>query len=215
MLVTACDWPLRGEDAAAWVARRLAAEHPYLEAPAGPTSAARALVDGGSVSVLINGLDAMRDPARVSLLRELSRSAPFRVVLSSRAEAPARIRSSGVLHAAAAVELTAFTPQQAADRLVALVPASAPPAWQNLIRWLRGGGTGIPVRTALDIPGQSGFGSPPGPGDAHRAGTPPGRHRPRRSARRCCSRCCWSRTPSPPDPYPDTPPDPSQGRSTS
>jgi hypothetical protein len=59
VLLTADDWLPEHEGLADWVTRRLEDEHPFLKARVGAKSAARALVDAGDVSVLIDGVDEM------------------------------------------------------------------------------------------------------------------------------------------------------------
>lgn len=156
VLLTAYDWVPSHEGLTAWVTRRLEDEHPFLksvllEGRAGPVSAARALMDTGAVSVLLDGVDEMPPESRTAVLREIGQQAGYRVVLSCRVGELAGAVSGGHLDGAAALELTAITARQAADYLQSRTVHPAPAPWQALIQHLREHETS-PVAQALDSP---------------------------------------------------------------
>ena len=151
VLLTAYDWIPEREELAAWVARRLADEHPYLKAAAGTVSTARALVDAKLISVLIDGLDEMPEVARVGVLRQIGQQATARVVLSSRGDELAAAVAGGHLNGAAALELAAIPARQAADYLKARTMHPTPPPWQQLIQRLEEDPDG-PLAMALGTP---------------------------------------------------------------
>ena len=157
LLLTAYDWLPERESLNDWIVRRLEGEHPFLrararaEAGAGVVSAARALLDTGAISVLVDGVDEMPEEARTTVLRQIGRQATFRVVLSSRTSELESAVGGGHLDGAAALELAAITAQEAADYLKRRTVDPAPDPWRQLFRHLRENGTS-PVARALDTP---------------------------------------------------------------
>jgi hypothetical protein len=151
VLLTAYDW-LPGRDGLAdWVTRRLEDEHPFLKVRIGTVSAARALVDGGAVSILLDGADEMPEEARAAMLRQIGQQARHRVVVSSRTSELESAVDGGHLDGAAALELAAITPAEAADYLQSRTVHPAPAPWRTLIQHLREDETS-PVAQALDSP---------------------------------------------------------------
>lgn len=151
VLLTAYDWVPEHEGLTTWVTQRLEDEHPFLKARVGPVSAARALVEAGAVSILLDGVDEMPEEARTTVLRQIGQQAGYRVVLSSRTDELARAVASGHLDGAAALELAAITARQAADYLRSRTVHPAPDAWCALIQHL-GEHDSSPAAQALDSP---------------------------------------------------------------
>ena len=151
VLLTAYDWLPENEGLAAWVTRRLQDEHPFLKTKIGSVSAARALVDAGAVSLLIDGVDEMPQEARTAVLRQIGQQTGHRIVLSSRTEELAGAVAGGHLDGAAALELAPVTARQAARYLQSRTVHPAPAAWHTLIRHLRDHDTSAAAQ-ALDSP---------------------------------------------------------------
>ncbi|WP_051114944.1 hypothetical protein [Actinokineospora enzanensis] len=151
VLLTAFDWVPDREGFVEWVTRRLEVEHRFLKTARGSMSSARALVDEGLVSVLLDGVDEMAPAARGRVLREVSRQARCRVVLSSRSRELAQAVTGGHLRGAAALELIPIEPVRAADHLALRVVHPVPAAWRTLIDRLRGGRDPA-LAGALDTP---------------------------------------------------------------
>ena len=157
VLLTAYDWLPGSEGLADWVTRRLEDQYAFLKARAegGKTiSAARALVDGGKVSILLDGVDEMPEEARATVLPQLGRQARGRIVLSGRTGELGDAVKGGHLVGAAALELAAITPQEAADYLESRTTAPVPDSWGKLIRHLseHDEHKDSPVAQALDSP---------------------------------------------------------------
>jgi hypothetical protein len=151
VLLTTYDWLPEHEGLADWVTRRLEDEHPFLKARAGTVSAARALVDDGAVSVMLDGVDEMPEGARAAVLRQIDQQAGHRVVLSSRAGELERAVAGGHLVGAAALELAAITAQEAAGYLESHAVHPVPGPWRKLIQHLRED-EASPVAQVLDTP---------------------------------------------------------------
>jgi hypothetical protein len=151
VLLTAYDWLPEHEGLVDWVTRRLEAEHPFLKARVGEMSAARALVERGKVSVLLDGVDEMPEEARVAVLRQIGKQASHRIVLSSRTSELESAVAGGHLVGAAALELVPITPQKAADYLEVRTVDPTPDPWRKLIQHLRENTTS-PMAQALDSP---------------------------------------------------------------
>ncbi|NUW41848.1 NACHT domain-containing protein [Nonomuraea rhodomycinica] len=124
-----------------WLAVRLLRDHPALAAPQLGPGAAAALVEGGHVLPVLDGLDEMPEPAAARLIDALNASLDARdqLVLTSRtAEFATAVRQAGrPLTAAAVIAPRALTPDAAADYLTACLPASPSPAWQETLTALR------------------------------------------------------------------------------
>lgn len=151
VLLTAYDWLPEHESLADWVTRRLQDEHSFLKAKVGNHSAARALLNDGLVSVLIDGVDEMPPDARIAVLRQVRDQAEYRVVLSGRTGELAHAVAGGHLDGAAALELDVIDTWQAADYLQARTVDPVPVPWRNLIRYLRNDATSA-LAQALDSP---------------------------------------------------------------
>jgi hypothetical protein len=151
VLLTAYDWLPEHEELAAWVARRLQDEHSFLKAKVGPVSAARALVDAGAISILIDGVDEMPTEARAAVLRQIGAQAGHRIVLSSRTDELVQAVARGHLDGAAALELAAVTAEQAADYLRSRTVHPTPARWRTVIQHLRDHEASA-VAHALDSP---------------------------------------------------------------
>jgi hypothetical protein len=137
VLLTPYDWLPEHEALAAWVARRLKDEYPFLGAMIGENTVAHALVDGGRISVLLDGLDEMPESARAAALKEIGAPTSFRVVLSSRtSELKHTVKAKHVARSAA-LELVPITAQQAAEYLYAEARDLTSEAWKTLIKYLR------------------------------------------------------------------------------
>ncbi len=155
VLLSAYDWLPEHEGLTDWVAQRLEEEHPFLKArakgSAETVSAARALVNDGAISLLLDGVDEMPEAARTAVLRQIGRQAGYRVVLSSRTDELKCAVDGGHLVGAAALELAAITARKAADYLKSHAIRPIPDSWDKLIKHLRKNKTS-PVAHALDTP---------------------------------------------------------------
>ena len=152
VLLSAYDW-LPGRDSLdEWVIRRLEDEHAFLRARVAKKTAARALVDGGHISLLLDGIDEMPKEARTLVLRAIGDQTSYRrIVLTSRPRALACAVKAGQLRSAAALELIPITARRAADYLGLHADGRTQGPWSTLIQHLRENETGA-VAKALNSP---------------------------------------------------------------
>ena len=108
-------------------------------------------MDGGHISLLLDGVDEMPEGVRSSVLAKIGKQASYRVVLSSRISELERAVEAGHLAESAALELVPITARQAADYLELHVRDLTPEPWKKLIKYLREHETSA-LATALDTP---------------------------------------------------------------
>ncbi|MEV1178212.1 NACHT domain-containing protein [Nonomuraea sp. NPDC049784] len=134
-----------------WLAVRLVQDYPALAAPQLGPGAAAALVEGGHVLPVLDGLDEIPAPARAQVIAALNASLTARdqlIITSRRAEFTTAVRETGrPLTAAAVIVPKPVTPQAAADYLIACLPASPSDAWAQILAALRSGA--VPGLTRL------------------------------------------------------------------
>ncbi|TDV57454.1 hypothetical protein CLV71_101325 [Actinophytocola oryzae] len=129
-----------------WLAGELARLYPLLRSPA---RAARLLWDG-RLAVFFDGLDEIDVSARPEVLKALG-TAPFRVVLSTRAKEAELAAREAPLYGAAALELRPVAPAAAVAYLRQRCVDPPPPAWQALFAHVVSVPCGV-VAQALDTP---------------------------------------------------------------
>jgi hypothetical protein len=131
VLVALAGWDPRRERLAAWVEGRLR----ITIAGTDPGLAGRLheLLAQGRLSVVLDGLDELPEPARPAALRALGEQAAFRLVLLSRTDELVGAAASGHLPGAVALEMMPLSPTDTADHLMATQVAPLPAPWQALL----------------------------------------------------------------------------------
>lgn len=147
-LVTAHGWD-PAEPLADWLARQLVQENEFLRAPQYGPGVVRDLIDGGYVTVILDGLDEMPQERRSKALRALDTQATFRLIVLTRSEEMLAVASGAHLRGAVALELRPLKATEAADYL--LREAQSPQSWHTLVEYL-GRDAGSAVAQALDTP---------------------------------------------------------------
>ncbi|MFE7118158.1 caspase family protein, partial [Streptomyces sp. NPDC057654] len=109
------------------------------------------LVEDGGISLFLDGFDEMAPALRQAALREIDRRAVYRVMLFSRPREYEEAVRSGLLHGAAALELSTVTRADAVGFLEHCQPVPPPEPWQRLIAHL-GEQQDSVVSAALDTP---------------------------------------------------------------
>jgi hypothetical protein len=133
-----------------WFIARLAETYPLFRGRRGAAKLV-ALLAAGNLAVILDGLDETADRLRAPALRALSQQVRVRLVLLTRsAEMVAAAREAHLLDAAA-VELEPVEAGIAADYLVRVQIAPAPPGWRDLLEALNDAPTGS-VAKALSSP---------------------------------------------------------------
>jgi hypothetical protein len=151
VLFTAQDWDPQREPVMDWLTTRLQETYPLFVGSAGAATAAT-LVANGRIAVILDGLDEMAAGLRPVALQALSQQAWFRVVVLSRTVEMASAASrQGVLRAAAAIELRAIGPAEAACYLERIQLDPPPDGWRDLISRIRTD-PASPLSRALDSP---------------------------------------------------------------
>ena len=151
VLVTAHGWDLDRQSVTDWLTRALQETFPMFAGPTGAATAT-ALIEAGRIALIIDGLDEIAADQRPVALQVLSQQASFRIVVLSRtAELAAAASQSGVLRGAAAIELRAVSPSDAASYLERIEIDPPPAGWENLIKKVRGDPAG-PLSQALSNP---------------------------------------------------------------
>ncbi|WP_160150340.1 NACHT domain-containing protein [Nonomuraea solani] len=124
-----------------WLTVRLAQDYPALAAPELGAGAAAALVSGGHILPVLDGLDEIPAPARAQVIAALNASLTTRdqlILTSRRAEFTTAIHEAGrPLTAAAVIVPQPLPPHAAADYLTACLPASPTQAWRQTLTALR------------------------------------------------------------------------------
>lgn len=139
--------PVSGWDTSAhprlqdWLTARLVQDYPALAAPQLGADAAAALVDGGHILAVLDGLDEIPASARAQVIAALNTSLTARdqlILTSRRAEFTTAVHEAGrPLNAAAVIVPRPLPPQAAADYLAACLPASPSLAWSQTLDALR------------------------------------------------------------------------------
>ena len=109
------------------------------------------MLDAGRIAVILDGLDEIPQALRPSVLRALSQQATFRLVLLTRSAEMADAATQALLQGAAAIELQAIGPDDAAAYLARTQLDPPPHGWQELTSRLRQD-PGSPVARALNNP---------------------------------------------------------------
>ena len=110
-----------------------------------------ALIRGGKIAVVLDGLDEIAEELRPVALRCLSQQAAFRLVILTRSSEMAAAAQESLLAGAVALELQPIDSQTAADYLTRVQLDPPPAGWRDLIDRLRlkeGG----PLAQALSSP---------------------------------------------------------------
>lgn len=151
VLVTAQDWNPRHQPVADWLTRRLQETYPQFAGAAGAATAA-GLIAAGKIAVILDGLDEIAADLQPIALQALSQQVTFRVVVLSRtAEMASAASRRGVLQGAAAIELRAVDPAEAASYLERVQLDPPPDGWHDLIHHIRTD-PASPLTRALDSP---------------------------------------------------------------
>ncbi|GAA0234109.1 hypothetical protein GCM10010492_36190 [Saccharothrix mutabilis subsp. mutabilis] len=155
LLLPLSTWDPAEPDLSTWIVRRLAADHPAFGANGayGP-AAARALVDGGMVLPVLDGLDEVAPAGRAAVARAVTtavgRDRPL-VLTARSAEYQEVISGSGTtIGRAAVVELGTVRAEAAADYLASGVP-DGDHRWDAVLAELRRHPEGVLAR-ALSTP---------------------------------------------------------------
>jgi hypothetical protein len=151
VLTTAQDWDPRSESVTEWLARQMRLTYPRLP-ELRDAAVLGALMTGGRIALIIDGLDETEPDIQSIALQALSQQASCRTVILSRIGdmAIAAVRQ-GVLRGAAAIELQPVSPAEAASYLERVQIDPPPEAWHSLSRHLRDDPAG-PLSKALDNP---------------------------------------------------------------
>jgi len=132
ILFTAHDWDPARQQVGDWLAARMRQTYPMFAERA--AAEATALVGGGKIALILDGLDEVAEDLRPVALRALSQQTAFRVVVLSRtAEMATAASQQGVLEGAAAIELCAIDPSTAADYLARVQLDPPPEGWHDLL----------------------------------------------------------------------------------
>jgi len=131
VLFTLHGWnPDRGESTTDWMASKLAETYPMFRGRTG-RQAAEDLLATERVAAFLDGLDETPASIRPSILAALA-DAPFRVVLLSRTAEAVNAAQHILLTGAAAVELQAVQPTEAATYLLQSLVDPPPPPWKAI-----------------------------------------------------------------------------------
>jgi Zn-dependent protease with chaperone function len=133
-----------------WLAERLWQTYPLFAGKRG-AGAARGMLAGGRIAVILDGLDEVPEELRPTVLRALSQQAAFRLVLLSRSAEMADASARDMLQGAAAVELQDIDAGTGAEYLTRTQLDPPPQGWHELISQLRQEPCS-PLAQALDNP---------------------------------------------------------------
>jgi hypothetical protein len=150
VLFTLHGWDPRTQPVRDWLAAGVQRTYPALAGRNGAALAA-ALLAGGKISVILDGLDEMAEDLRPVALRSLSQQAAVRLVLLTRSAEMAAAAACGLLDGAAAIELQDITPAAAASYLTRVQVDPPPRGWGELTERLRRD-PGSPLARALSSP---------------------------------------------------------------
>jgi len=136
VIFTLHEWDPTTQHVQDWLAAQLRQTYPLLAGKGGAQNAA-ALLTGGKVAVLLDGLDEIARELRPDALRALSQQATFRVIILTRRDEMAEAASHGLLEGAAALELRDVDPVTAAGYLTRVQLDPPPRGWRELTGRLR------------------------------------------------------------------------------
>jgi transcriptional regulator with XRE-family HTH domain len=152
VLLTAHGWDPRHQRLAEWLVVRLAEDYPFLRQVHGGRSAAEELVEAGRVTLLLDGFDEIAPKLQQEALEAIRRQTTLRlVVLTRSAEFAAAVSASRHIDAAAVLELSAVSADDAATYLESCLTDPLPPAWHQLVTHLREHPDSV-LTQALDSP---------------------------------------------------------------
>lgn len=156
VLLSIADWDPRTHPRLQdWLADRLARDYPALKAPEFGPDAAAALVRGGRILPILDGLDEIREADRPRVLAALDASLSMRdqFVLTSRtAEFEAATAASGrPLRGAVVIASAPLALRQVVDYLRIYLPVRLSPAWAKVLDALETNPQG-PLAQALTSP---------------------------------------------------------------
>ncbi|MEV0259931.1 caspase family protein [Streptomyces sp. NPDC050617] len=143
VLLSVVGWD--GRDLNDWLVSRLTDDYRLAR------ESAAHLVEDGVISLFLDGFDEMAPALRQAALREIDRHAAYRVILFSRPHEYEEAVRSGLLHGAAALELSPVTRADAVGFLEHCQPVPAPEPWRRLIAHLNEQQDSV-VSAALDTP---------------------------------------------------------------
>ncbi|MCX4761619.1 hypothetical protein OG562_11635 [Streptomyces sp. NBC_01275] len=123
-------WDPGAESAVDWAAGRLTREYTLFHGRGG-RERARRLLEAGRVSLFLDGLDEVTGRLRGAMVSALE-TAPFRLVLVSRAREAVLTAKKARLGGALALEIQAVRPADTAAYLLNRLPADPSPAWRAL-----------------------------------------------------------------------------------
>ncbi|MDC0768252.1 hypothetical protein [Streptomyces sp. HD] len=123
-------WDPAQESAVEWAAGRLCREYTLFRGSGG-RELARRLLKSDRIALLLDGLDEVTGKLRAAMVSALE-SAPFRLVLVSRAREAVLTAKKARLAGAVALELQPVDPREAAEYLLTPLPEPTPPAWRAL-----------------------------------------------------------------------------------
>ncbi|MDQ7905096.1 hypothetical protein RB614_11245 [Phytohabitans sp. ZYX-F-186] len=153
VMLTLHGWNPGDQDALSWAASGLLRDYPFLRSTEFGPAVVHELLATGRVALVLDSLDVLPQRLRPAALRKLnSLTAQRIIVLSRRDEMRDVVTNQGLLFAAATLELKSPTAAQAADYLESCHAGPAPPAWQRLLRRLRGGSRDGLTRTLTTTP---------------------------------------------------------------
>ena len=150
VMFTLYGWDPNAQRARDWLAERLRQAYPLFAGGQG-AGAARGMLDGGRIAVILDGLDEIPEDLRPAVLRALSQQATFRLVLLTRSGEMTKAAAQALLQGAAAIELQDIGPAAAADYLTRIQLDPPPHGWHELTSRLRHE-PGSPLAQALNNP---------------------------------------------------------------
>ncbi|MEU1190090.1 hypothetical protein [Streptomyces sp. NPDC005859] len=130
VLLSLDGWNPAEETATDWAADRLTREYTLFHGSNG-RARARQLLEQGRLSLFLDGLDEVTGKLRGAMVSALE-TAPFRLVLVSRAREAVLTAKKARLGGALAVEIQPVRPADAAGYLLNRLPSTPSPAWQEL-----------------------------------------------------------------------------------
>ncbi|MGH3853448.1 MAG: NACHT domain-containing protein [Pseudonocardiaceae bacterium] len=137
VLVTPQGWDPVAEPFAEWLATRLARDYSLLRAPEYGADAAAGLIEGGHLTVILDGLDELPEVQRPVALRALDAQVTCRLVVLTRTKELVAAVSGAHLRGAAALELLPINARQAARYLASTQIDPPPASWRKVIDHLR------------------------------------------------------------------------------
>ncbi|MEH0443683.1 hypothetical protein QA811_08370 [Streptomyces sp. B21-102] len=130
VLLSLDGWDPAGEKAVDWAADRLSRQYTLFHGRGG-RARARRLLEQGRVALFLDGLDEVTGRLRGAMVSALE-TAPFRLVLVSRAKEAVLTAKKARLGGALALEIQPVRPADAAGYLLDRLPAAPSPAWRAL-----------------------------------------------------------------------------------